>query len=411
MNPTLSQRPMTSLIAEASERPGDDPIFALNAEAMQRAREGENVINATLGALMDDGGQLAVMPTVFEAIRSIPAEQASAYAPIAGDPAFLEAVIRDTFGSSPLAAQSVAVATAGGTGAVHHGIVNFLEPGQVLYTPNYFWGPYKILANHNRRGVETFRMYDAEGRFDIESFETGLKVLLERQGRALVIFNFPCNNPTGYTLDADEWRRVAEILEREGRRYPLAFMLDLAYARYGAAGSDAWVRELERTASSCTLLIAWSASKAFAQYGSRVGCLIATTPDDAERARIKNALAYSCRGTWSNCNHLGILAITKLLTDADLKASVDAERAGLKRLIDERVEIFNREAVTAGLRTPRYEGGFFVAVFSEDAERTAAGAREEGVFVVPMDGAVRVALCSTPAESVPRLVEVLGRHV
>jgi len=159
------------------------------------------------------------------------------------------------------------------------------------------------------------------------------------------------------------------------------------------------------------LLVAWSASKSFAQYGSRVGCLIAVTPDDGERERIRNALAFSCRGTWSNCNHLGILAITKLLTDPELKARVDAERARLKALIDERVAVFNREAARVGLRTPRYEGGFFVAVFTSDAGATAAGAREEGVFVVPMKGAVRVALCSTPAKDVPRLVEVLGRHV
>ena len=56
----------------------------------------------------------------------------------------------------------------------------------------------------------------------------------------------------------------------------------------------------------------------------------------------------------------------------------------------------------------RSEGGFFVAVFTPDAQETAARAREKGVFVVPMDGALRVALCATPASDIPRLVQVLA---
>ena len=388
MTPLVTPGRMTSLIPEAAERPGDDPIFALNAEAQRRAAEGESVVNATLGQLMEDDGRLAVMPTVFEAMRAVEPERASAYAPIAGDPEFKSAVIRDVFGDREVADQAVAVATAGGTGAIHHAIVNFLEPGQSLYTSSYFWSPYRIIAAHTRRSVETFEMFDASGRFDLAAFESGLSDLIERQGRALVLLNFPCHNPTGYTLNADEWREVAEILVRAGREAPVAFLLDLAYARYAFEGADAWIDILVPVANVCTLLVAWTASKSFAQYGSRVGALIAVSADDAERQRVQNALSYSCRGTWSNCNHLGILAIAKLLTEPDLKRSVDAERAGLKELIDKRVDLFNQHAGKVGLRYPRYEGGFFVAVFTDDADRTAAAAREEGVFVVPMKGAV-----------------------
>ena len=92
------------LIAEARARSGDDPIFALNAEARKRAAAGEHVVNATLGALLEDDGSLAVMPVVFEALDAVPKAAAAAYAPIAGAPAFLAAVVEDTFGTGPLAA-------------------------------------------------------------------------------------------------------------------------------------------------------------------------------------------------------------------------------------------------------------------------------------------------------------------
>ena len=79
----------------------------------------------------------------------------------------------------------------------------------------------------------------------------------------------------------------------------------------------------------------------------------------------------------------------------------------LVRLLDDRVVVFNEHARSAGLQYPRYEGGFFVTVFTPDEARTAESMRRDGVFVVPLPGAVRVALCATPKVKVQRLVESL----
>ena len=397
----------STLIHAALDRPGDDPIFSLNAEALRRSRAGEEILNATLGALMDDEGRLAILPSVFEALRAVPPEAAAAYAPIAGPPRFLAAVVRDLFGEGPLGQASVAVATPGGTGALHHAIVNFLEPGQALLTTSYHWSPYQILAAHTGRRVETFRMFDGEGRIDLAALERALRRQVQVQGRALLILNTPCHNPTGYALDAREWREVLDLTNEIARSAPLALAVDHAYAKFGRSGIEPWARADGALDGDAVLLVAWTVSKSFAQYGARVGALVACHRDDAERRRIQNALSFSCRGTWSNCNHHGMLAITELLSDPDLRARSDAERERLRQLLDQRVSAFNRHAARAGLRYPRYEGGFFVTVFTPDAERTASRMRELGVFVVPLPGAVRVALCSTPARDVPRLVEAL----
>ena len=66
---------ISHLIPECADRPGDDPIFALNAEAVERQLAKEDVLNSTLGALMLDDGRLAVMPSVFEAMRQISPEE------------------------------------------------------------------------------------------------------------------------------------------------------------------------------------------------------------------------------------------------------------------------------------------------------------------------------------------------
>lgn len=397
-----------SLIPEAAAREGNDPIFALHGEAVRRAAAGESILNSTLGALMDDDGGLAVMPAVAEALGRVPHARAAGYAPISGDPPYLAAVIADLCGDGALAEQAVAVATPGSTGALHHAVLNFLEPGQAALTPSYYWGPYHTITTHAGRRVETFNMFDASIRLDLEAFRAGLEDHIERQGRSLVLFNFPCNNPTGYSLDDAEWEAVGEIVRDAGRRGAVAFLLDHAYARFGGEASDRWIDIVPRMLESATVLVGWTVSKSFALYGARVGALVALHRDAEERARISNALGFSCRATWSNCNHLGLLAATEVLTDPELRRRTDEERAGMIRLLDERVAVFNKLAGAAGLSYPRYEGGFFVSVFTPDAEATAASMREAGVYVVPMEGAVRIALCATPSAALPRLVDALA---
>ncbi|APR83571.1 Biosynthetic Aromatic amino acid aminotransferase alpha [Minicystis rosea] len=403
---------MTSfLIPSHASRPGDDPIFALNSEARARAQAGEAVINATVGALLDDEGRLAVIPTVSEVLREVPPEVSAGYAPIAGPPAFLRAVVADLLGDRPEAAWAVAAATPGGSGALRMAITNFLEPGQSLLTTSFFWGPYRTLADDSERRLATFRTFDERGRLDVADFEAKVQKQLDEQGRVLAILNSPCHNPTGYSFDDDEWRAVVEVIDREAKRGPIALAFDVAYARYGATDLARAVDLVLPLAHKAQLLFMWSASKSFTEYGLRVGALVALHPDAEERRRMDNAFAFACRGTWSNCNAGGMSAITRVLTDPALKARVDRERAQLKALLDHRVAKWNELAGKAGLRYPRYDGGFFTTVFCDDAPGAAARLKAEGVFVVPQAGALRVALCSVAERDVPRLVDAIARAV
>src|ERR1700728_4168929 len=99
--PRHSQGGMLHVIASHQSRPSDDPIFALNREATQRKEKGEAIVNATVGALLDDAGKLAVLPTSARVVHDVPSAEWAAYAPIAGMPAFLQAVIEDLLGKEP----------------------------------------------------------------------------------------------------------------------------------------------------------------------------------------------------------------------------------------------------------------------------------------------------------------------
>lgn len=392
-------------------RPGDDPIFALNAEATARKAKGEDVVNATLGALLDDEGRLAVLPAAAQAVKAVPAGEWAAYAPIAGPPAFLDAVKADALRTAPhLIARCAAVATPGGSGALRHAIATFLEPGQALLTTSFYWGPYETLALENERAIETFRMFAPGGGLDTAALDLALAERMAADGRALLILNDPCHNPTGYSMSAAEWQAVAGVLERHAQSGPLAVVVDGAYCEYGPAdGMARPIAALEPLLDRLLVLIAWTASKTLTHYGLRVGALLALVPDDAQRREIQNALTFACRGTWSNCNRGGMSAVTRLLTDPALAAQVRRERAELVKLLGARVELFNTAARKRGLVFPRYEGGFFVTLLCDGAAERGRRLKDDGVFVVPLDGGLRLGLCAVPTAQVPRLVESVAR--
>lgn len=408
---------MAFLIPSREARPGDDPIFALNAEARARAQGGEAVVNATVGSLLDDEGKLATLETVVRALHDVPAVVGAAYAPIAGPPDFLRAVIKDLLDDRPESKHAVAVATPGGTGALRHAVANFIEPGQALLTSSFYWGPYKTLADESDRKLATFEMFDAAGRFNLVAFREGLARCLEEQRRALVFLNSPCHTPTGYSLDAEEWVGLRRVGEELAPRGPITLCLDVAYARFAAPSREAgrpldvMLDEMLALSGKALVLFAWSASKTFLQYGLRVGALIAVDADDERRRRTQNALSYSCRGTWSNVNAGGMAAISRVLLDPELQAKVDEERHHCVELLARRVARFNELASAAGLKYPRYDGGFFTTVFTDDAFGAAEQLKAAGIFVVPQAGALRLALCSVAERDLERLVDGVAKVV
>jgi aspartate/tyrosine/aromatic aminotransferase len=252
-------------------------------------------------------------------------------------------------------------------------------------------------------------MFAKDGSLDVSALDEALGKQLESQRRALIFLNDPCQNPTGYSMTMAEWRSVADVVAKHASRGPVTLLSDMAYFQYGASPDPrAFLKELKPLLGKAELLFAWSASKSFTHYGLRVGALVACIPDEKERVTTEAAFSYSSRGTWSNCNRGGLAAITRCLTDANLAKACNAERDQLKALLRARVDAFNAAAKPKGLRYPRYEGGFFVTVFHDDAHAKALAMKEKGVFVVPAKGALRVALCSVAEKDVPRLVEALA---
>jgi aromatic-amino-acid transaminase len=402
---------MDHLIPARAAISGEDLIFALNAEASARKASGEAILNATVGMLLNDDGSLALIQTVPEVLRSLAPEAVAPYPPIAGPPDFRRAVIEDLFGAREAASMAVAVATPGGLGALRHSIANFLEPQQTLLTTSPYWGPYRGIADELDRNLTTFKLIGDNGRFEAQDLEGKLHAVLETQGRALVFLNSPCHNPTGYSFDAEELRQIALVIERATKRGPVTVLLDIAYAHYAPEDLNTAIDSLLCLVGKAMVLFAWSASKSFTQYGLRVGALVAVHPDPAVRRAVEGALAFSSKGTWSCCNAAGMAAIARVILEPELRGRVEKERAELMRMLGRRISLWNEEASRAGLRYPRLRGGFFSTVLCERAPEVAARLRADGIFVVPLAGGLRVALCSVAERDIPALAAGIARRL
>ena len=117
------------------------------------------------------------------------------------------------------------------TNALTHGLSIvadlFMDPGDVVITPDHYWGNYNTVFQVRRGGkVETFPLFNENGGFDVDGFR---RTLLKQTGKAIVLLNFP-NNPTGYTPSVQEGEAIVQVLKEvaEGG-LNLVVVLDDAY--------------------------------------------------------------------------------------------------------------------------------------------------------------------------------------
>ena len=148
--------------------PKEDKIFGISnrANAMIEKKGKDAVINATIGALLDDNGDLMVLSSIDETFRSLTPQEYAAYAPIAGIPAFRKAVVKAALGKYETKRYVEAVATPGGTGSIRNTIANYSQAGDKVLTSDWFWAPYRTIASEIGRGLDTFQLFNDERKFN-----------------------------------------------------------------------------------------------------------------------------------------------------------------------------------------------------------------------------------------------------
>ena len=407
---TGKEKRMSDLIfAEQNGRtiPAEDMIFAISGRANARIAEigKENVINATVGMLLDDDGEIMVLSSVDKAFRMLKPGDYARYAPIGGTPGFKAAAIKSAFGSFVPKRKVRAVAGPGGTGALKLAVANYSAEGDTILTTDWHWGTYDKIAGEIGRTVRKFRLFNEQGGFDQEAYREGVKELLEKQDSLLIILNTPANNPTGYCLTDAEWMAVCGALTAVPKDKKVALCIDTAYIDFAGPEDEArtFLPLLDLLPDNVMPMLAFSFSKTFTLYGMRTGALICMAPSDEIADEFVRVCEYTARASWSNCNRSGHVLIEKIFADPELLAAVTAERAEIRNMLLERGRAFSEEAAKVGLEMLPFDGGFFAVIPHPEAKKVAAALEEMNIFAIPFGAGLRVSLASTPLENCKKL--------
>ena len=401
---------MRMAATHAADKELHDAIFGAS-EACRKAAMKHGiykVTNATIGTMMDDDGKFATLPTVERIYRELNIGDYMRYAPIAGLPEYLEAVVNLTFADQRPEGYFAAVATPGGTGAIRHTVANYAERGDYVLTSDWFWGTYNVICEECDTKLTNFKLFDEKLNFNLADFTNKVETLLSTQESLVVILNTPAQNPTGFSLTEDDWDGVLDVVKKQAAKGKKVILLvDIAYIDFAGEKNEtrAFMKKFSNLPENILVLTAFSMSKGYTAYGQRTGALVAVSSSKEVITEFKNVTKYSSRATWSNINRGAMTLLVRLQQDQAAYAQFEKERDDFYQLIKNRAGIFTKEAEACGLKALPYKGGFFLAVPADDPKAVCEKLHDDLVFAVPLKLGVRIAACSVATEKMSGIAE------
>ena len=404
---------MKSLVGKHAVWPKeDDAIFSLSerAQAKEKALGKEHVINATIGALMDDNGDLITMDSVYDTLKGLPNAAISAYAPIVGTPGYCETVKKVLFNGNEPDAHIRVVASPGGSGSIKLGMWNYTNPGDKILTCDWYWSPYQTIAEEADRNVDIYTLFNDKGGFNIESFTAKADELLEKQGRLFAILNSPGHNPTGYSIADDEWDQIIDYVKSVDENKPVVLFVDVAYIDFvkDDVASRKFFKKFSNLPENVLIIVGFSMSKGYTAYGMRCGAAVGISSNKDIADEFYYSLMHSCRANWSNGNRGAMETLAAIYADPKKAEVYEAEKKKYKDLLVERAEAFVEASKECGLEILPYRDGFFVSIPCKNPKAICEKLTEENLFLVPLGMGLRFAVCAVEAakcKKAPKMIK------
>lgn len=393
-----------------------DIIFRIAALAKKANSEygSDQVYNASIGALTDDNGNLLINNTYYEVLKELPNVYFADYAPMTGEPEFLDASIKACFGDVEVEGYTEAVAVMGGTAAIKHVFWNYADDGDEILVTDWNWTPYNQIAYENKRVMRSFNMFTPENKFDVPAMEEAIETVLKKQKSVIVVLNFPAHNPTGYTPTKEEARDIFDAVAKLGEKLQdkkIILLFDVAYMDFAGDKGRDFVRAYRPMPNNVISLFSYSLSKTATAYGLRTASMISLSSSAELALEAKAAVTFSTRGTYTGCVRAAQLAFAKIINDATLRAKFEKERDGHVALVAQRADAFLKEADKVGLKHSPYQSGFYISIPCEDSMKITEALFEKKTFVAPMPKGLRIAICSLAEWKSAKLPAILAEYV
>lgn len=419
---------MHYLASHGQQKTGNDTIFSWLARYQSAAAAGASAVNGTIGALLDDSGDLAINQVVDQALRQAPAAEFSAYAPLKGLPNFLDLAITLALGDSregleAMGLNTIATATPGGSGALYLAASNFTERGEAVLLRDRHWGPYSGFLTGCGLNIATYPLLptdedDQHPFFDKSSFERELEHLSQRQSTVTTWLNDPAHNPTGLSLPAESRHALlTSFVESAVRNEHVGhtLLIDAAYHLY-ADEPHGWAATIGEALDdglpwpeNLLICFAISLSKSHTIYGMRTGALVCLHPDENSLSRLRDVMGVTGRQTWSAAPRVAQYVLSEMHAQEEGGAAWSHERDRLAELLNVRRNRFLQACESLDVHVNPSHDGFFAWYECEDPESIANACADQHVYLVPLSGGVRIGLCAIPTESIERVAEALAK--
>lgn len=396
---------MQSMAASHSIWPRErDVIFELSKKAQiaQKAIGKDNVINATIGSLMNDNGDLITLDSVFREYKNLDNKEIAAYAALEGEKIYLECVEKVCFKDYKPEGYIKVIASPGGSGAIKLGVFNYTEENDEVLTSDWFWSPYSNICEEIGRKLVTYKLFDENNKFNFNSYKEKFLEISNKQERIFTIFNTPGHNPTGYTINKDEWDNILELSKEvaKNKEKKIILFVDIAYIDFTKDDNKnrEFFSKFSNLPENILVIVGFSMSKGFTAYGMRMGAAICITSSKNVAEEFYYACVHSCRANWSNCNRGAMTLLSNIVNDEEKYKEYIQEKEKYKNILRKRADIFVKEAKKVNLDILPYLDGFFISIPCKNPKEISKKLIEENLYIVPLKKGLRFAICSVNEE-------------
>ncbi|MDR2828506.1 MAG: aminotransferase class I/II-fold pyridoxal phosphate-dependent enzyme, partial [Acholeplasmatales bacterium] len=146
--------------------------------------------------------------------------------------------------------------------------------------------------------------------------------------------------------------------------------------------------------------ICYSGSKSFSSYGLRLGALIILGKNEELINKTIDEQKIYARSSWSNPPSVGLNLFNYLMSDESLYSNYVNSLKQQIKVLEQRASIFISEARNCDLKILPYKAGFFITVLSKNSENDYEELIKNGIWVVPINNALRISIAGISTSKV-----------
>ena len=386
-------------------------ILEISKKANKARKEGNQIVDATIGMLFDDESNLASFDLVKNIIKEANDSTTLRYGGVTGDLEFQEGVKNWLFEGVNLEQTFVQViATIGATGALSLSMRNYTNIKQEILVPSLRWSSYDNIASQAYCKIKEYNMFNGDDKLDLESIKSAVEDSINKYQRVYLLINDPCQNPTGYSMNYHEWEELLSYLKEVSKNYPVVLLDDIAYMNYSDASyQPIFQLMVDSLNDNLMIQIAFSASKTLSIYGLRGGALVGLSKNKETINSFLKISEETARSIWSMPNNIACKVIKECFKNQENRQEIKNQIDKYKAMINNRAKIFLEEAELVDLINYNYVNGFFVLIPCLNSLEVVEKLMEEDVYVVPMGDGLRISLASVPTSKIDGLAKKIKK--